>query len=170
MIMEAKESKELFEFNRWANARILEAVTKLTPDEFTRNLGSSFPSIRDTLTHILSAEWIWLMRWKGSSPKAMFSPSEFSTLLHLKNRWTEIEKDQTEFVSELTNESLERRITYTNIKGEEWTYPLWQMLRHVVNHSTYHRGQITTLLRQLGAKPISTDLLVFYDMKSKVRD
>jgi len=165
--MEANHIQELYEYNRWANSRILDSVTKLTPEEFTRNLGNSFPSVRDTLTHIMSAEWIWLMRWQGTSPKAMISPMDFPELPVLRTRWTEIEMEQKKFVTGLSGEALETRITYVNIKGDPFTYPLWKMMRHVVNHSTYHRGQITTMLRQLGAKPISTDLLVFYDLISK---
>lgn len=60
-----------------------------------------------------------------------------------------------------------RRIAYVNTKGERWEYPLGRLMQHVVNHSTYHRGQVTTLLRQLGVKPLATDLLVFHDQAEK---
>jgi uncharacterized damage-inducible protein DinB len=68
-----------------------------------------------------------------------------------------------EFIHNLADESLDKMITYINLKGETWTYPLWQMLQHLVNHSTYHRGQVTTMLRQLGAEPAATDFLLFFD-------
>ncbi len=161
--MEVKRLHELYKFNTWANAKILDAVSKLKPDEFAKDLRNSFGSVRDTLVHIMSAEWIWLERWTGTSPKAMLSPVDFPTISMLRTRWEEIERQQVKFVSAVTKEALQTIIAYVNTKGETWRYPLWQMLVHVVNHSTYHRGQITTMLRQLDAEPVATDFLVYYD-------
>lgn len=158
--------EELYDYNRWANSRILNAVSKLTPEEFTRDLGSSHRSVRDTLVHVMSAEWIWLMRWKGISPKAMLDPSDFPTIALLESHWAEIEREQTEFVSGVTEASLEKIIAYVNTKGQPFEYALWKMMVQVVNHSTYHRGQVIAMLRQLGAEPVATDLLVFYNLES----
>lgn len=155
----------LYEYNRWANGRILDAAARLTIDKFTKDLGNSYGSVRDTLVHIMSGEWIWLKRWQGTSTKTMLSSSEFLTISRLKSRWTEIESEQTDFLSSITEESLEEIIAYVNTEGQPFKYPLWQMLVQVVNHSTYHRGQITTMLRQLGAEPIATDFLIFYDLQ-----
>jgi uncharacterized damage-inducible protein DinB len=158
--------KELYSFNRWANARVLDAAAKLTPEAFTKDLRNSFRSVRDTLAHIMSAEWIWLQRWKGTSPKAMLAAEDFLKLADIKTRWAEVEREQAEFLSRADEESLAKVIPYINTKGESFAYPLWQMMCHVVNHSTYHRGQITTMLRQLGFAPAATDFLLFYDVKS----
>jgi len=155
----------VYEYNRWANARVLDAVSKLTSEQFSRDLQSSHRSVRDTLAHILAAEWIWLERWKGVSPKALLIPSEFPTVESLKTRWAVVEGDYAEFINGVTDGSLATVITYTNTRGEEWTYPLGQMLQHVMNHSSYHRGQVTTMLRQLGAEVNPVDLLVFMDVK-----
>jgi uncharacterized damage-inducible protein DinB len=156
----------LYEYNRWANARVLDAVSKLKTEQFTKNMGNSFASVRDTLTHIMSAEWIWLRRWKGTSPKAMLDPADYPSLDVLQTKWAEIEREQADFVSGLPETSLETVIAYVNTKGETWRYPLGQMMQHVVNHSSYHRGQITTMLRQLGAEAVSTDFLLFFDKPS----
>lgn len=78
-----------------------------------------------------------------------------------------VERDQTGFIHQLVDEALETAITYTNTRGEQWTYPLGHMMQHLVNHSSYHRGQVTTMLRQLGAEAVATDFLVFIDMKSE---
>jgi uncharacterized damage-inducible protein DinB len=161
--MEVKRLQELYKFNTWATAKMLDAVSRLTPEEFTKDLRNSFGSVRDTLVHVLSADWIWLERWRGISPKAMLSAADFPTIASLRARWMAIESQRAEFVSNVTQESAEKIITYVNTKGETWRYPLWQMLVHVVNHSTYHRGQVTTMLRQLGAEPAATDFLLFYD-------
>ena len=165
--MEAQRIQELFEYNRWANKRILEVVSRLTPDEFTKEIPSSYPSLRETLAHILSAEWIWLMRWMGNSPKSMLESHDFPSISELKSRWDEVEREQLKFVSGITEDSLLNKIPYINTQGEQWSYSLLQMMQHVVNHSTYHRGQVTMMLRQIKAEPVATDFLVFYDIKKE---
>lgn len=164
--MNKHDAGYLHEYNRWANARTLDTASKLTPEQFTTDLHSSHCSVRDTLAHILAAEWIWLERWKGTSPSASLNPTDFLTIESLKTRWAEVEKDYIEFINGLSEESLATVISYRNTIGEEWAYPLGQMLQHVMNHSTYHRGQVTTLLRQLGAEVLPLDLLVFMDVKA----
>ena len=165
--MNKKDFQILYDYNRWANARVLAAVSKLTAEQYTRDLSNSFSSVRDTLTHILGAEWIWLARWKGKSPKSLLDPVDFPTLEALKASWAKIEVEQMDFVNNVTGESLNKMISYVNTKGKTWTYALWQMLQHLVNHSTYHRGQITTMLRQLGVEPAATDFLLFFDLQEK---
>lgn len=162
--MNKHDVEYLYEYNRWANARVLDAVSKLTPEQFTRDLQSSHRSVRDTLAHILAAEWIWLERWKAVSPKALLTPTDFQTVESLATRWAKVERGYVEFINGITDESLAEVITYTNTKGEEWTYPLGRMMQHVMNHSSYHRGQVATMLRQLGASVNPVDLLVFMDV------
>jgi uncharacterized damage-inducible protein DinB len=154
-----------FEFNRWANARLLDAVHALTNDQFQKDLGSSYLSIRDTLTHILAAEEVWLMRWKGISPETMLDPDYFPDVKSLKSKWNEVEMDQWNFLSKISDETLLEEVEYQNFKGETWQYQLWQMIHQMVSHSTYHRGQVITMLRQLGAAPVQLDFLLFIDMQ-----
>jgi uncharacterized damage-inducible protein DinB len=159
----ADDFRHLYGFNRWANARILEACARLAPEQVVKSIPSSFPSVRDTLAHILAAEWIWLERWKGTSPKALLDASGFPTLDALRERWRTVELEQRAFLESVRDPDLGKILTYVNTKGETWSYPLGRTLQHVANHSTYHRGQITTMLRQLGAEAPPTDLLVFDD-------
>jgi len=160
-----RDVEYLYDYNRWANDRVFDAVSKLSPEQFVKDLNSSHRSIRDTLAHTLAAEWIWLERWKGTSPKALLSPADFPTLESLRVRWDQVEKEYGRYVEGMTDESLAGVISYTNTRGEEWEYPLGQMFQHVMNHSSYHRGQVTTMLRQLGAEVNPVDLLVFMDVK-----
>src|SRR5713226_8347369 len=155
-----QEISKLFDYNRWANGRTLEPAAALTAEEFGRQLGGSFPSVRETLAHIYAAEWIWLERWKGRSPRALPAAQEVPTLETLKEKWGPVEEGQRGFVEGLTEARMEEPISYVNTKGEKWAYPLGEMLVHVVNHSTYHRGQVATMLRQLGRAPLPTDYLV----------
>lgn len=156
--------RELFNYNYWARDRQLQACSLLTPEEFLRPMGNSFSSVRDTLAHLLGAEWVWLERWLGRSPRTLLPADEFSNVAALQERWRTVEASMKTYVNGLTEEALKRPLHYTNLKGENWTYPLWRTLLHLVNHQTYHRGQITTLLRQLGKQPVSTDLLLAHDL------
>jgi len=163
--MNKSDVEYLLEYNRWANARILDEVSKLTPEQFTRDLKSSHPSVRDTFAHLIAAEWIWLERWKGTSPGALLTPTDFPTVESLRAKLARVEGDYQEFVAGLSDAFLAEVISYRNTRNEEWAYPLGQMMQHVMNHSTYHRGQVTTLLRQSGASVTPVDLLVFMDVK-----
>jgi uncharacterized damage-inducible protein DinB len=165
--MNTRDVQLQYEYHRWANARTLLAVSKLTPEQFTKDLASSHPSVRDTLFHMLWAEWVWLLRWQGDSPQEMFDPADFPDLERLRKKWAEVELAQSECVQALTDEALEKLLSYVNLQGETWTYSLWQMMMQIVSHSAYHRGQVTTMLRQLGAEPLMTDFLLFFDMKSE---
>ncbi len=156
------ELRELFAYNRWANHRILDAAAKLNDEALDKDLGSSFPSVRATLAHILSAEWAWLSRWQGTSPTGVPDSWDLSTLDAIRKRWAEVERKQQAFIDALGEDDLRRAVSYRNIKGEPFTNTMAQMLRHVVNHSTYHRGQVITMLRQLGADAVSTDLITYY--------
>jgi len=151
----------LFAYNRWANARTLDAAARLTPDQFTRDLGNSFASVRDTLVHIYGAEWIWLERWKGASPTSALSAGDFPDVTIIASRWKELEGEQSAFLAGLSDADLAQPLEYANLKGERFTGPVGRLMQHLINHSTYHRGQITTMLRQLGATPASTDLVTF---------
>jgi uncharacterized damage-inducible protein DinB len=156
------EMTELFEYDRWANRRMLEATGNLTANELNRDLGSSFPTVRATLAHILSSEWIWLRRWTGSSPTAIPEGWDLSTHASIVWHWREVEDEIAAFVAGLDQPRLEAPLRYRTTRGDEYTAPLRQLMRHMINHSTYHRGQITTMLRQLGSPAPSTDLVLFY--------
>jgi uncharacterized damage-inducible protein DinB len=161
--MELNCIRQLYGYNRWAGRLTLTAARALANDDFLRPTGNSFSSVRDTLAHILGAEWIYLERWQGRSPKALLDPATFPTLQSLESRWETLERDQMQFIEALTPQRLGEELAYINLRGQRYSYPLWQQLVHVVNHSSYHRGQVTTLLRQLGAEAVSTDFLVYYD-------
>jgi len=151
----------LHDYTRWADGRMFDAVAKLSPEQWTKDLGSSLKSARDTVVHVVSAQWIWLSRWKGESPKGMWSPADFPTPSSIREKSEALAKDLAAFAAEQTPESVAKPLNYKNLKGEPMSYPLGQLMLHMANHSTYHRGQVTTLLRQLGAQPISTDFVLY---------
>jgi uncharacterized damage-inducible protein DinB len=151
----------LYDYTGWADAKMLEAAAKLGPEQWTRDLASSLKSARDTVVHIASAQGIWLSRWKGESPKGMWTAADYPTPASIREKWEPLKAELASFVAAQTEESLKQPLSYKNLKGEPVTFPLGPLMLHVANHSTYHRGQVTTLLRQLGAQPVSTDLVLY---------
>ena len=160
--MNKQDVLTLYEYNTWANTRTLDAVEALSAGDFVRDLKSSFPSVRDTLMHIVSAEWAWLRRWQGESPSKLLSATDFPTLASVKDRFAAVDRDRRVFLEGLAEDRLAQPFSYKDLAGNAYSLLLIQSLQHVVNHGTYHRGQITTMLRQLGAKPMSTDMSRFY--------
>jgi uncharacterized damage-inducible protein DinB len=161
--MNLQDTRNLIAFHYWARNRMLDAVDPLPPEQFTQELGGSFGSIRNTIVHTLSAECVWLSRWKGAPLAAMLDPKDFPDAAAVRRAWAEQESSLRAFFENLDEEGIQRVIAYRSLAGIESESILWQMLQHVVNHASYHRGQVTTLLRQLGATPPkSTDLIVFY--------
>ena len=160
--MNPQHFRRLYDYNAWANRRTLESCVALAPAQFTRPLGSSFSSVRDTLVHILQGEWFWHERWLGRSPAAVPTVQPYPDVAGVREQWKPIESSILGFVNSRTAEDLERVLHYRTTEGHANSQPLWQMLQHLANHGSYHRGQITTLLRQLGAAPAATDLILYY--------
>ena len=161
--------REMFEYNYWARDQQLGACSALTSDQFTRPLGSSFSSLRGTLAHLVTVEWVYLERWLGGSPTLEqaeeYAPETFPDLRAVEDRWRPIERGVRDYVAHLPEDRLAEPLTYLSLEGERWTYPLWRVMFHLINHQTYHRGQVTTLLRQLGVKPREVDFLTAHDVQ-----
>jgi len=160
--MTPSELHDLFLYNQWANRRSLGACDPLTSEQFTRDLGNSFPSVRDTLVHIIGAEWIWYERFHGRSHTDLPSYAELRDVAAIRSRMEELDSSLVAFVAALGAAGPERVIVYRTFAGKEFSGPLGPLLQHLANHGTYHRGQVTTLLRQLSAKAVSTDLVAFH--------
>jgi uncharacterized damage-inducible protein DinB len=155
---------ELFDYNYWARDRQLQTCADLTEEQFLRPLGNSFSSIRDTFAHLIGAEWLWLECWRGHLSNPMLSGKEFPTLAAVSERWRVVESEMRQYLAGLSEETLARPTTYVSPEGQSWTYTHWRTVMHLLNHQSYHRGQITTLLRQLGIRPPEVDFLVAHDM------
>jgi uncharacterized damage-inducible protein DinB len=166
--MTPEEVRTLFDYNAWANHRSLEAAAALPNDQFIKPLISSFPSVRDTLAHICGAEWIWHQRFQDISPSALPDLSALTTAQTLRAHWSEQESKLLDFVAKATQADLDRIMEFKTLNFGVYRSSLLHCMQHLVNHGTYHRGQVTTLLRQLGAKPILTDLMHFYRERSAV--
>jgi uncharacterized damage-inducible protein DinB len=158
-----QDLRTLLDYHYWARDRVLKALEQVSAEQFTRELGSSFTSIQDTLGHVYSAEWAWHQRWIGHSPTAQLPSSTFPDVATVKAMWSKTEAEVRGFLESLGEGGVDRVIAYRTLTGEEATSTFWHMLQHMVNHGSYHRGQLTTMLRQIGLKaPESMDLIRFY--------
>jgi uncharacterized damage-inducible protein DinB len=173
--MNLSDIHDLYAYNLWANRRMFSVLDKLSDEQFSSVIQSSFPSIQESVAHILGAEWLWLMRWNGTSPRADgpfdlknlmqkhgVEVEMLSTVSGLRSFADSLEQERQKFLRTLNDDTLHALMRYNGTDGKEFSMPLVQLLQHVVNHGTYHRGQVTTLLRQVGAETVSLDLLFFY--------
>jgi len=154
---------ELYEYNYWARDRQLKACAALSSEQLLQPMGNSFPSVRDSLVHLLMVEWLWLERWQGrpvtKQDTLKFAGENFPTVEAISEPWQPVEQAVRGYLHSLKDSDLTTPFTYTNLQGKEATYALWRTLFHLVNHQTYHRGQVTTLLRQLGVQAVATDYI-----------
>jgi uncharacterized damage-inducible protein DinB len=157
-----KDIRALYAYSAWANARILDTAEQIDPGQFTTDV-DGFGSIRDTLVHTASAQWTWLERWHGNSPRQLWDPQEFPDVASLRTRWAVVEVATSDYVAALDEPELARVVAYVNFQGEAWSYPLWQQLLHQANHATQHRSEAAQLLTRFGRSPGMLDFLVFFD-------
>jgi len=166
--MNLEELRTLVDYHYWARDRALDAAAALASEQFTRDVGNSFRSIRDTLAHLYAAEWAWCSRWNGQSPTALVPADTFPDVSTLRSRWSELEADVRAVLERMGAQGLDAVIEYKMINGDARASVFWQMVQHVVNHASYHRGQVTTMMRQLGAQPPqSMDLITFYRTRAQ---
>ena len=164
--MTLDDLKTLLNFHYWARDRALDAADRLTPEQFTRDVGSSFKSVRDTLVHLYSADWGWYHLWQGLDVTSMPSPDQFQDLDTIRQAWTAQESKMRAFLDSLGETDVHRSIENRMPNGSR-SASLGQMVQHLVNHGTYHRGQLTTMFRQLGVEPAdSMDLIRYFREQS----
>ena len=165
--MTLQDLRTLVEYHVWSRGRMLDALEPLSAEQFTRDLGNSFKSIRDTVTHLYFADWVWLKRWQGDSPTGKPEVEPFPDVATARRTWAEHDRKLQAFLVGLGELGVERVFQYQMLNGPPASSPLGQMLQHVVNHGSYHRGQVTTMLRQIGAAPPkSEDMIAFYRQRA----
>ncbi len=157
-----EEMRDLVEYDDWANARLLEAVAQLSPDQLRQQIPSSFPGVLATLQHMLGSEAVWFRRWQGAPADGWPADLKPETVAEVEAFWLELRRERNAWLDRLSDEVVSRDLPYVNLRGEPFSQPLAEQIRHVVNHSTYHRGQIVTMLHELGVPAVNTDLIAFY--------
>ena len=150
------------QYHRWATHRVLTEVQRLDSERLVRNLHGSFASVYDTVVHLYQADMIWLERLQERPNGKREDYSSPGCMYDLSDAWLAVIDRTIAFAAALSESDWERSIAYKSMAGVSYESPLWQMVMHLVNHGTHHRGQVTSMMRTLGEKPASLDLIGFY--------
>ncbi len=165
--MTLSELRFLHAYNAWATNRVFDALAPMPQDEYLRDMKGSHGSIHGTLIHMIGAEKIWLERWKGVPTEPFLNAASAATLADARHIWEKVGHATAQWLGGMSDRKLQETFTMKTLKGEAFTHVTWQAFQHLINHSTYHRGQVVTMMRQLGATPPSTDLIQFYRETSR---
>jgi uncharacterized damage-inducible protein DinB len=166
--MRVGDLQRLYDYNYWANEQLFGVVSQLTPEQFTQSVAGSYGSIRNTLVHVLSAEWGWLDRCGGPQRGERLNPQDYPTVESLLREWTRVEKYVRDFLAGLKDEDLARDIEFAIGSGPKHSVPLGDLMQHAAVHAVHHRGQVAMLLRLLGCVPGNFDWLVYVGEKRSV--
>jgi uncharacterized damage-inducible protein DinB len=165
--MTAQDLQVLYEYDSWANNKLVEIIAQLTPEQFTQSVAGAYGSVRNTMVHVLSAEWGWLDRCGGAKRGERLKPADYPTVETLTWLWSSVERHLHEFLSGLKDEDLARVVEYDFGQGLK-TSTLGELMQHAAIHAVHHRGQVALLLRAIGVVPGNFDILFFYDDRRAV--
>lgn len=168
--MRVSDLERLYDYSYWANKQLIGVVSQLTPEQFTQSVAGSYGSVRNTLVHVLSAEWGWLDRCGGPERGERLNPQDYPTVESLVRVWTQVEGHVRSFLSGLKDEDLTRDIEFAIGGGPKHSVPLGDLMQHAAVHAVHHRGQVALLLRALGYVPGNFDLLLYIGEKRTVPD
>ncbi len=158
--------RQHLKYNAWATARVLDAAAKLTPDELNHDFHIATGNVVRTLAHIFAADRTWIGRLK-QSPPAQFASDADHDFATLPEKWAAVAAAWEEWAAALTDETAQGVLIYRDLKGNLWSQPVWQIVLHVVNHGTHHRGEVIGFIRALGHTPPPLDLIVYYRQAHK---
>ena len=164
MSVSADALRTHIDYNAWATRRLMDAVGELSREELGRDFGTADRSVLDTLVHVYAADRLWLGRIQGlpNPGFARFITFVDRTLAVLQNDWPALLERWKQWGAGLAEEKALEPLTYSDLKGGGRREALWQIVFHVVNHGTHHRGQVSGFLRTMGRVPPGLDLIVYY--------
>jgi uncharacterized damage-inducible protein DinB len=154
--------KQAYDYTYWANHRYFAVAEGLTEEQLHRMLGHSWGDVHGTLVHMMSSEWVWFQRWHGTTPKGHLDKADYPTLAVLKKRWAEIEAEMRAYIEAQSDESLQAPIRYTNFRGETFNVPLWEMLAHIANHETHHRGELAAMYALMDVSHPEDEMIQYF--------
>jgi uncharacterized damage-inducible protein DinB len=149
------------DYHNWASRRLLDTVAQLTPEEQARDFKTSDSNVINTLAHVFGADRLWLARIHGEFPTTLLGPGD-RELDAFTKKWPGVLEGWKQYVAPMTDQEVQAKISYRDMAGNPYQQPLWQILLHVVNHGTHHRGQVSGFLRAMGHQPPPLDLIAFY--------
>ncbi|MEM8486784.1 MAG: DinB family protein [Bacteroidota bacterium] len=160
--MTVDDLKVLYNYSHWANEKLFDVIAQLPEEAFSREVAGSFGSIRNTMVHILSAEWGWMSRCGGPARPNKLTPDAFLTLQSLRDTFDEVRHHMQTFLDTLQEEDLARIISYPGNAGAIRSMPLGELMQHTANHAVHHRGQVMLMIRMLGHSPGHADMLFYF--------
>ena len=166
--MTAQEMRQLFAYNAWATNKFFDTLGPMAHDQLIKEMHTSHSSIFNTLTHLVGAEKIWYSRWTGGAVEPFLKAESVPSLAALKELWTKVGFDIAKFIASVTDKKLLELFEMKTSKGEVFAQIYWQAMLHVIDHSTYHRGQIVAMLRQMDVVPPSTGMIGFFRETAKL--
>jgi uncharacterized damage-inducible protein DinB len=152
---------KLIKYNIWANTLIVDQVNSFEESLFTRPTGGSFGSLRAVMVHLLESDYLWLQRFKGI-PLADIPNWQITSISSLKNTWSPLQAEMEVLAEKIKPEE---KIDFITRKGAPFTMPFSEIVLHVSHHGSYHRGQLTNMIRDLNQTPVSTDYFIFSTKK-----
>jgi uncharacterized damage-inducible protein DinB len=143
-------------------------AARSVPDPgYYREQGMSLGSIHKLLVHAMAAQWLWLCRWRGESPDHIENSEDYPTRQVLEQRWPLVHGAMMDFFGQQSTRSLERNVEYRNSKGEVFSLPLHELMLHVVDHATYHRGQLNSMIKRAGGTPGAVSYQIYVVHKAR---
>jgi uncharacterized damage-inducible protein DinB len=161
--MTVKDLETMFDYSYWANSKLFEVISQLTPELFTQAVAGSYGSVRNTMVHMLSAEWGWLDRCGGAKRGPALNAADFPTVASVRDKWQQVETHLRGFLRNLRDEDLGRVVEFALGAGPKQAMPLGALMQHAAVHGVHHRGQVALLLRMLGKVPGNVDMLIYYE-------
>lgn len=162
MLISPELARIHIDYTAWASARLVDAASQLTPEELTHDFGTADKSVLGTLVHCFAADRVWMVRVAGDPPAKFMDPEKDMFFSVLQNDWPALMQKWQEWAAQLTADAIGSKITWKDLKGNSLEMPAWQIVLHLVNHGTHHRGQVSGFLRALGKVPPSNDLARYY--------
>jgi uncharacterized damage-inducible protein DinB len=150
------------DYSAWASRQLVDAAAQLSAGELTRDFGTADRSVLGTLAHVYAADRVWLGRVMGNPPRQFLDPENDLRLEVLQHDWPAIYERWQAWASGLSDEAAQSKVAYHDLKGHPYQTPAWQIVLHVVNHGTHHRGQAAGFLRSMGHPPPRLDLIAYY--------
>ena len=146
-------------YSKWASSKLLDFASTAPPETVEESIANSHGGILKTFQHVYYADRVWLGRVTGQPPSSFVDPDPGPSITDLKNEWPVL---LDRFIDWASTADPERVIAYKTLAGIDMQSRAWEILLHVVNHGTYHRGQIAAMLRLRGLQPPGTDLIFYY--------
>jgi uncharacterized damage-inducible protein DinB len=160
--MTVKDIERLYDYGYWANRKLMPVLGRLTPEQFTQNVAGSYGSVRNTLVHIMSAEWGWIDRCGGHKRGPALNAENYPTLASIVDTWTMVEEHVRAFLASMGDADLTRAVEFKLPQSDQaHVMRIGDLLQHSCNHAVHHRGQVALLVRALGFVPGNFDLLIY---------